>query len=382
MDKPKVLLSVPTYLPGYRGGGPIQSVKNLVEMLSGDFDFYIFTANHDLGIKEPYKYIEVDNWNIINKVKIFYSSEKRKYSNLKKIIKNNEFSLIFLNSFFHKDSIIILLLRKLLKLETNILIMPRGELSEGALNIKKLKKMYYLHICKHLGLLNNINYLTTADDELKQVQLLLNQSNVYKVSNIPNLDKRVMLDTKNNNKLKIVFLSRIAQKKNLDYALNVVKSCKEEIIFHIYGTIEDTNYWKKCKDIISNLPSNIIISYQGELPNEKVIKTLAKYDLFLFTTKSENYGHVISEALHASIPLLISNTTPWKSLEEYNYGWVYSLSNKDYFVNKIDELAKMSLEEHNFIKQNIYYNYQIEDRVKKIANDYQSILSDIINMGE
>ena len=71
MSKPKVFLNVGTYLPGYRGGGPTQSIKNLVKVLSDDFEFYIFTANHDLGIKEPYDTVESDKWNKYEGVNIF-----------------------------------------------------------------------------------------------------------------------------------------------------------------------------------------------------------------------------------------------------------------------------------------------------------------------
>jgi hypothetical protein len=42
---------------------------------------------------------------------------------------------------------------------------------------------------------------------------------------------------------------------------------------------------------------------------------LAEYDLFLFPTLGENYGHVISEALASGCPVVISDQTPWRNLE-------------------------------------------------------------------
>lgn len=379
MSKPKVFLNVGTYLPGYRGGGPTQSIKNLVKALSDDFEFYIFTANHDLGIKEPYDTVESDKWNKYDGVNIFYSSDKNKKRNLNKILKKQTFSIIFLNSFFNTDTIRVLILRRQLKLSTPIILMPRGELSEGALNIKKTKKMFYLNVVRTIGLLKGIKYLTTANDEYEQVHKLLHTDKVYKVSNIPNTKKELTLNTKEDGHLKIVFLSRITPKKNLDYALETLKGCKEKITFDIFGIIEEMSYWKKCQEIIKTLPNNISVNYQGELPNEEVISTLSKYDLFYFPTKSENYGHVISEALQASIPVLISDQTPWKKLEEKELGWEYPLRESKFFSSKIDELSLLNKENHNDCKYRLYNEYNQSDELVRSKNAYQSIMYKMID---
>src|SRR5699024_6543450 len=119
----------------------------------------------DLGIKEPYDTVESDKWNKYDGVNIFYSSDKNKKRNLNKILKKQKFSIIFLNSFFSTDTIRVLIMRRQMKLSTPIILMPRGELSEGALNIKKTKKMIYLSVVRTIGLLKGIKYLTTANDE-------------------------------------------------------------------------------------------------------------------------------------------------------------------------------------------------------------------------
>lgn len=378
MSKPKIFLNVGTYLPGYRGGGPTQSVKNLVEALSDEFEFYIFTVNHDLGVNEPYENVDTDSWNKYGGVNIFYSSDQNKSRNLKRIFKQQNFSLIFLNSFFSTDTIRILILRKQLKFDTPIVLMPRGELSKGALNIKKPKKVPYIRFAKFSGLLDRIHYLSTAEDEHDQIQKLLKTDKVHKVSNIPNTEKKIALDTKEEGKLKVVFLSRITQKKNLDYALETLKHCKGNIYFDIYGTIEEKKYWEKCQKIISTLPNNVTVNHKGELPNEKVIATLSKYDLFYFPTKSENYGHVISEALQASIPVLISDQTPWKDLETKKLGWDYPLKYYQKYTKKIDELSTYNKQDYNNLKKRIYEEFRTEGKLAKNIELYQLIFYQII----
>lgn len=378
MSKPKIFLNVGTYLPGYCGGGPTQSVKNLVEALSDEFKFYIFTANHDLGVNEPYENVDTDKWNKYGEVNIFYSSDQNKSRNLKQIFKQQNFSLIFLNSFFSTDTIRILILRKQLKFDTPIVLMPRGELSKGALNIKKPKKVSYIRLAKIFGLLDRIHYLSTAEDEHDQIQKLLETDKVHKVSNIPNTEKKISLNTKEEGKLKVVFLSRITQKKNLDYALETLNHCKGNIYFDIYGTIEEKSYWERCKKIIANLPDNITVNYKGELPNEKVISTLSNYDLFYFPTKSENYGHVISEALQASIPILISDQTPWKNLAEKKYGWEFELKEKKEFSKKINEISLLKTKEMNTFKKNIFDDFDTIVRAKDASVGYSVIMQEVI----
>lgn len=378
MDKPRIFLNVATYLPGYRGGGPTQSIKNMVNTLSDEFEFYIFTVNHDFGIKDPYSTIRVDSWNDCFGAKIFYSSDQKKKKNLQNILKQKQFSLIFLNSFFNTDTIKIIALYHQLKLKTPIVLMPRGELSKGALNIKRMKKTLYIKLVNSVHFLENVNYIATAQDEFKQIENILSTDKINMLSNIPNIEKKIILDTKEDNKLKLVFVSRITSKKNLDYALETLKYCQKKIIFDIYGTMEDKLYWSKCKKIIESLPDNIIVSYKGELANENVINTIASYDVFYFPTQSENYGHVISESLQASLPVLISDTTPWLDLEEKKYGWVYSLSTPSSFSKKLDELASLKNAEYNQMKKKIYKKFDVQTTASKVADEYKKVLKELI----
>jgi hypothetical protein len=49
-----VLVLVGTYLPGYKAGGPLRSIANLVATLGLEFHFRIVTLDRDLGDKLPF----------------------------------------------------------------------------------------------------------------------------------------------------------------------------------------------------------------------------------------------------------------------------------------------------------------------------------------
>jgi glycosyltransferase involved in cell wall biosynthesis len=134
--------------------------------------------------------------------------------------------------------------------------------------------------------------------------------------------------------------------KNLDFALKVMAKVKTPIVFNIYGPISDATYWNECKALISALPVNIKIVYEGEAHPSNVKKNLAKHELFFLPTRGENYGHVIHEALTAGLPVLISNQTPWNEVMERGVGWAFPLDSVEPFVRIIESVYGWSSEKH------------------------------------
>jgi glycosyltransferase involved in cell wall biosynthesis len=127
--------------------------------------------------------------------------------------------------------------------------------------------------------------------------------------------------------------------KNLDYAIRVLSLVTAPVDFSIYGPIEDEAYWTKCRTLIAALPPRIHVTYEGIVRPENVVSTLARHQLFLLPTRGENFGHVIHDALSAGLPLLISNQTPWRELEEKGIGWDLPLDGPAAFARRIDEVA-------------------------------------------
>ncbi|MFM7726721.1 MAG: hypothetical protein ACKO7B_08465, partial [Flavobacteriales bacterium] len=58
----KILVFADWFLPGYKAGGPIRSVANLVQTL--DVDFWIVTRITDHQSNEPYTGIVAGSWSI------------------------------------------------------------------------------------------------------------------------------------------------------------------------------------------------------------------------------------------------------------------------------------------------------------------------------
>ena len=61
------------YFPSVKGGGPIQSIRNLVDNFGDKIDIYILAADRDLGDEKPFANIVVDKWTEVENATIFYT---------------------------------------------------------------------------------------------------------------------------------------------------------------------------------------------------------------------------------------------------------------------------------------------------------------------
>lgn len=349
MNNKKILVFNGYYIPGYKAGGPIRTLANMVERLGEFFSFKVVTRDRDSGDREPYAGISKSSWNKVGQahvryVDLTYSS----FSELQQIIQESNPDIIYLNSFF--DSTFtqkVLLLRKLGRLpNVPIILAPRGEFSEGALAIKKNKKKAYIFLARLTGFYKNITWHASSVLEKKDIQKVFHgvqHKNIHIALNLaPKFNKNSLNQekTKEIDKLKVVFLSRISPMKNLDYALRVLSKVRKQIDFTIYGPKGDPTYWDECKKLLTNLPENISVNWQGVVVHQDINKTLSEHHLFFLPTRGENYGHVINEALSAGLPVLISDQTPWEGLESAGAGWALPLDSPEVFIQQIEMVAK------------------------------------------
>jgi glycosyltransferase involved in cell wall biosynthesis len=123
-------------------------------------------------------------------------------------------------------------------------------------------------------------------------------------------------------RLRLIYYSLIAQKKNLSFLLELLKQeSMQGISLDIAGPLKDRDYWKECQKIIAALPAHISVKYIGEQEPSNVNALLSKYHLFVLPTLGENFGHAIVESLSSFRPVLISDKTPWKDVGAAGAGY-------------------------------------------------------------
>ena len=335
------------YLPGFRAGGPIRTLANMADHLGREISFEIITTDRDVGDDASFAGVEVDTWNRCGLANVYYSSkDARTFTSLVRLVHSTPCDLIYLNSFLDPIFSFKILLARTLGLipRLPVVLAPRGEFSPGAWALNRLKKVAYLKVCKSLGFYRGITWQASSDREEADILRIIPDAKVVIARDL----SPIIIDDSceisrvlrvSGGPVRICFLSRISPKKNLDYAIRVLSHVEYPVEFSIYGPVSDQDYWEKCQDLISSLPDNIRVTYQGSILPELVSSVLRQYDLFFLPTRGENYGHVIHEALSAGLPVLISDQTPWTGLEAQGVGWALPLQQKDAFIAVINEVS-------------------------------------------
>lgn len=381
----KVLIVSAGYVPGFRFGGPVQSLSALVDQLGDEIEFVVVTSDRDLGESEPYPGIDRDVWTRVGKARVMYASSGR-WSPLfwKRIVADERPDVIYLNSFFSRDSISVRLWHRLRLLGTApVLLAPRGEFSPGALGIKRRKKDLFMRLSVALGLQDGLFWQASATKEREEIRskvragsgdILMappvqaqrqerhgeqskpsignlgdNTSGEVSIGGnfmapdlMPETTRRTKPLLKQAGEARFVFVGRVARKKNLAGAIDLLASTEGTAMLTIIGPIEDPAYWQQCQDAISQLPSSVLVHYGGELAHEDVDPELSNHHFLLFPTLGENFGHTIAEALNQGLPVLISDRTPWEDLEAAGVGWDIDLDDIARWKNVLQRCVDMN----------------------------------------
>ncbi len=342
-----ILVFVDWYLPGYKAGGPIRSVANLVKVLGKDFQFSIVTSNSDFGSVTPYTEVPSDQWVEQEGARVIYlSPENRNRRYFQQLIAACNADVLYFNSFFsYRFTLLPLLALKLKRMRHKVVLAPRGMLGEGALKIKALKKHAFIRIAKAMGLYDEVTWhASTALEETEIKRIFGNRSKVVVARNIalPDVSADARSYEKKPGEARFFFLSRIALKKNLKAAINWINKTKtgHAVQFDIYGPVDEAAYWNECQALIQNT-ERIHIQYKGELPYHQVGPTLQHYHFLLLPTFNENYGHVIVESFVNGCPVVISDQTPWRGLQAKNIGWEFSLAEETNFLQVLENCIEM-----------------------------------------
>lgn len=316
-----VLCVMDYYLPGFKGGGPIRTLANMVDLLAGYVQFAIVTRDRDLGARLPYDSARVGNWQQIGNGLVYYADPQS--FGVRAVAKagaSRHIDVVYLNSFFGFRSSISIYLHHHLsrRKDARLLLAPRGEFSPGALAIKRLRKKSFLGVAKLLCLYRDIWWHASTAREAEDILRLFPfaKGKIYlaadPVSVSPLVDRSGEWPRKVPGELRIAFISRISPMKNLDGLLKILAGIDRRIDLAIYGPLEDEVYWQRCEELVEALPLNVVVRRGDSLEPNDVSATFAQHDLFAFPTLGENFGHVIFESLRAGTPVLISDQTPWQ----------------------------------------------------------------------
>lgn len=371
-----LLIVSPYFWPGLRGGGPIRSLLAMIPLLSTEVRVLVVTRDHDLGDKSPYPSVKRKAWHVFEGAKVWYAGRTCAY-----VLKcggaawSLPVDVVYLNSVFDLATLPVLAIARLRSRRKSVasgvcVIAPRGELSPGAMALKARKKRAYLKVGTICGLFDHVIWHASTPLEADEIRAVLTMYGLDAPAvGVGCVDVQVARDevavsderttevstakgsvchsraSKTPGVLRVVFVSRIVPKKNLDFAIRLLNrtalaDSAYQLEFDIYGPVEDAKYWKACSSLASRTPENLSIRYRGVLDPSNIPGVLGRYHALLLPTLAENFGHVIFEALSAHLPVVVSDQTPWR-LDLATGGWSLRLSDGHAWETALHTLVAM-----------------------------------------
>lgn len=343
----KILIIMGRYLPGYKTGGPVRSTKNLVDALGKEYDIRILCQDRDIGDKDRYPGIEINTWNQVGNAKVYYIPEKGFDAELL-IQLSKDVDIFYLWGCFNVYTMRVLYLKHIKKIRIPVVVASMGLFSPNAFRMKYPKKKAVITLFNLIGISNEVYWSVTSEKEKNDLlrQVRTKESNIYIAQDMPRIvSTEPVLKEKKVGSLKVAWVGRIAENKNLIQAVRILQKCSSDIKFDIYGPVFEKEYWEACQNELAQLPENVAWEWHGNLESELVVDTLKEYHVFLFPSWGENFGHVIHEALSAGCAVIVSDQTPWKDFESKGVGYVFPLSQDCNFVNAVELYAQMNQEQ-------------------------------------
>ncbi|MBK0378188.1 XrtY-associated glycosyltransferase XYAG1 [Mucilaginibacter segetis] len=377
----KVLQISAAYKPAIVYGGPTMSVSILSEELTKAgiaVTVYTTTANGSSELNvTPNKATKIDNvivyyFKRITKDHTHFSPGLLQF--LWKTI--NDFDVVHIHAWWNLVSLLSCFIA-LLK-QKPVLLSPRGTLSPYSFTNRNIKSKKLIH--RFLGkiLLKRCHIHTTSGREYEAVQKLVSP---LSINTIPNFVKLEDVNIKENSEsdpsiLKLLYLSRIEEKKGLDLLIKALRLINVPYHLTIAGD-GNPDYINKLQNEAKILRVNEHITWAGFVDTDK-FKLLQQQDLLVLPSHDENFGNVVIESLSTGTAVLISeNVGLAKYIKKNKFGWICQ-SNPQSVAKHINNIGKQSAAALKDIRTNapqiIYQDFTGTHLAQKYIDLYKKII--------
>ncbi len=218
---------------------------------------------------------------------------------------------------------------------------------------------------------------STADSEMSNLAALGWNKNIVVIPNSVDT-KSIKIKTDWTKKKKILFLSRVHQKKGINFIIEAACQLKKELdgyTISIIGPGEE-RYCNYLKSLTEKYAVEDIVHIEGPVFGEDKFTLFRNSDLFLLPTHSENFGIVVAESLACGTPVITTKGTPWKELQSERCGWWIEIGTeplvnalRDYLRKTDDEMREMGLRGRKVIED----KYSCESIAAKLYDAYKEL---------
>ena len=327
-DKTRILVSTEWFPPAFKAGGPIRSVYNLILAMKSDggnpdLEFFVLAGAYDLGEEEKMEGLDEGVWSHlegVSGVQVRYENRLNwKKSNWKNVFEEVKPDVLYLNSLFS----LAFTLRPLQIARAKgvkTVLAPRGMLGAGALEIKPLKKFVFLSLARNLDFFRGVEFHASTEEEVREVNMHVPGKKVFVARNFSDPTLKILPTTTPSESVNLLCLGRVHPKKNLLFAVEILSKMDlkgKKVSVNIVGPSEDKKYLNSLLQL-SN--ASLEVTYSGAVSHHGLREVFKNTHYLLMPTMHENYGHSIIESWGFGRPVLLSDNTPWRDLQEKGLG--------------------------------------------------------------
>lgn len=352
-------------------GGPVKTLLWHTEALTErNSEVRILTTNRGLdgkdialGVyqKEKFGYIKyLPEGSLIRSVK-------------DSIININRSDIIHLNSLFCYLSILNFILTCLFFPRKTIIWSVRGELASSVLNYNKRKKKLVITIYKFFQ--HRVTFHATSEDEHELINYYFPKS---KIVNLPNFIKEPDRIINPEKKCQVIFLGRLHPIKKIENLILAVKGSEvfKEKGFKLFivgpPDKKGGGYNIELKKLVFDLGLSDEVYFLASVDGKEKEKLLSSSYCLVLPSETENFGNVVIEALNQGTPVIASDKTPWKILEDKGCG--FHVSNEiDSLSDALNRMLSLSSSEYDKKCVSAYKLIDNKYSIKEGVNDWLRI---------
>jgi glycosyltransferase involved in cell wall biosynthesis len=376
----KILQVNASYKPAFIYGGPTMSVSKLSEQLliaGVEIEVFTTTANgtHELNV-QPGKLIVLDGVPVT-----YFRRLTKDHSHfsprLLQFLFNNakNFDVIHIHAWWNLVSVLAALISNVRGVKT--LVSPRGTLSAYSFGNRNGLAKQLIHFFMGRRLLNKVFCHATTAAESEALKQILNPKKIFTIPNFVQLPAVTYAAKETPVAVfKLLFFSRIEEKKGLDILLNALPLLN----FPYHLTIAGSGNQLYIDHLRGIATANLVsgnISWIG-FQDENKFDVLYGHDLFILASHDENFGNTVIESLSVGTPVLISRQVGLADyVIQHKLGWVCN-NDSESLSQTINHIAAEGIEDIARINQSspqiISTDFEADALVKKYVAMYQEII--------
>ena len=395
----KIIQINASYKPDYVYGGPALSVSRLCEGLvrhGAHLEVLTTTANgnQELPVKANRRVV-VDNVPVtyfkrLTKDHTHFSPDL--FNNLRQRIKdlkqqprkdvtedqNSTSLIIHIHAWWNLVSIFSCLIAKLYKVP--VILTPRGTLSNYSFGNRNAGIKNYIHRFLGKRLLEYCHIHVTSEKERNDILKLVKPRSITVIPNfvyLPDINTFKSITPTDKKQVKLLFLSRIEQKKGLEMLFKALAQINLPFELNIAGTGE-TSYIDSLKSLASELKIADNLNWLGQKDQEEKWLVMQNHDMLILPSYDENFANVVIECLATGTPVVVTDKVGLADyVQKKGFGWICTPnvdSIKKTLIRAFEDKSLMNFTRENAPLQ-IRNDFDEDTLIKDFLNMYSNILS-------